>query len=166
MNNENLADFACRIYAHKNIERLSRQLQDHHYANINIILWLCWLDNEEIHLHQTALDEGIDLIGEITGEIVTLLRHAREQTIKIGGFSRTQEQVIGKNILQAEIAVEKILLERLQEMTNKLKKIQDAGTDPLSLFDYLLSLRVPEPAATAGELLNAERQANPEGLKS
>lgn len=157
MTTEKLVDFALGLYANPRIETLCRDLQDHHYANINLILWLCWLDKQNIYLNKNALDSAIDLIGEITGEVVTLLRHARAQLKAIGHFTRVQEQLIGRHILQAEIAVEKILLERLQDLTGRLSRIESSHIEPLSLFDYLSSLEVKDAGAVAAECLAAGR---------
>lgn len=162
---EKLADFAFGLYANARIELLSRDLQDTHYANINIILWLCWLDKHNIYLNKKALDSAIDLIGEITGEVVTLLRQARVQMKAIGHFTRVQEQLIAKHILQAEIAVEKILLERLQDLTGRLARIEGQHIEPLSLFDYLVSLEVPDAGAVGAEFLAAGRVLNRERLE-
>ncbi|MEY4589487.1 MAG: hypothetical protein RL497_1563 [Pseudomonadota bacterium] len=147
MNREKLVDFACRIYACSGVERHCRLLQDESFANINLVLWLTWLQDQAIYLEKEALFEAEDLIGEISGEVVALLRHVRQRIKHIGHFTRVQEQLIGKHILQAELSVEKILLERLQDLTGRLPRIQDPACEPLLLRDYLSHLQVPSPAA-------------------
>jgi uncharacterized protein (TIGR02444 family) len=147
MNREKLVDFACRIYACPGVERYCRVLQDEAFANVNLVLWLAWLQDQAIYLEKEALFQAEDLIGEITGEVVALLRHVRQRIKHIGHFTRVQEQLIGKHILQAELSVEKILLERLQDLTGRLSRIQDPACEPLLLRDYLHHLQMPTPAA-------------------
>jgi uncharacterized protein (TIGR02444 family) len=147
MNREKLVDFACRIYACPSVESYCRSLQDEAFANVNLVLWLGWLQDQAIYLEKSALLEAEDLIGEISGEVVALLRHVRQRIKQIGHFTRVQEQLIGKHVLQAELSVEKILLERLQDLTGRLSRIKDPACEPLLLRDYLTHLQVPSPAA-------------------
>lgn len=147
MSREKLVDFACRIYSCPGIESYCRNLQDDVFANINLVLWLGWLQDQAIYLEKQALFEAEELIGEISGEVVALLRHVRQRIKQIGHFTKVQEQLIGKHILQAELSVEKILLERLQDLTGRLARIQDPACEPLLLRDYLAHLQMSNPAA-------------------
>lgn len=147
MSREKLVDFACRIYTCPSVENFCRSLQDEAFANVNLVLWLGWLQDQAIYLEKKALFEAEDLIGEISGEVVALLRHVRQRIKHIGHFTKVQEQLIGKHILQAELSVEKILLERLQDLTGRLSRIQDPASEPLLLRDYLAHLQMPNPAA-------------------
>ena len=101
MSREKLVDFACRIYTCPGVEHFCRSLQDEAFANVNLVLWLGWLQDQAIYLEKKALFEAEDLIGEISGEVVALLRHVRQRIKQIGHFTRVQEQLIGKHILQA-----------------------------------------------------------------
>ena len=154
MNREKLVDFACRIYACAGVEQHCRFLQDEAFANINLVLWLAWLQDQAIYLEKEALFEAEELIGEISGEIVALLRHVRQRIKHVGHFTRVQEQLIGKHILQAELSVEKILLERLQDLTGRLPRIQDPACEPLLLRDYLAHLHMPTPATEEIKFFN------------
>jgi uncharacterized protein (TIGR02444 family) len=164
MNREKLVDFACRIYACPSIERHCRYLQDDAFANVNLVLWLAWLQDQAIYLEKEALFQAEDLIGEISGEVVALLRHVRQRMKQIGHFTRVQEQLIAKHILQAELSVEKILLERLQDLTGRLSRIQDPACEPLFLRDYFAHLQISAPAAEEikfFDLLDQELQLAP-----
>ncbi len=143
MSREKLVDCAWRVYGKPEVEAQCRDLQDTHYANVNLLLWLAWLQQQAIRLEKSALDAAIDLIGPVSGDVVSLLRHVRGQVKALGRFTKVQEQLILKNILQAEITVEKILLERLQDMTGRMPRITESGLPPLHLVDYLDMLRVP-----------------------
>lgn len=164
MNREKLVDFACRIYACPSIERYCRYLQDEAFANVNLVLWLAWLQDQAIYLEKEALFQAEDLIGEISGEVVALLRHVRQRMKHVGHFTRVQEQLIGKHILQAELCVERILLERLQDLTGRLSRIQDPACEPLFLRDYFAHLQLPTPVAEEikfFDLLDQELQLLP-----
>lgn len=164
MNREKLVDFACRIYTCPSIERHCRHLQDDAFANVNLVLWLAWLQDQAIYLEKEALFQAEDLIGEISGEVVALLRHVRQRMKQIGHFTRVQEQLIAKHILQAELSVEKILLERLQDLTGRLSRIQDPACEPLFLRDYFAHLQISMPVAEEikfFDLLDQELQLLP-----
>jgi uncharacterized protein (TIGR02444 family) len=154
MSREKLVDFAWRVYAQPAVESACRDLQDTHYANVNLVLWLAWLQQQAVHLEKTALESALDLIGNLSGDTVALLRVVRTNIKARGGFTKVQEQLILKNILQAEIAIEKILLERLQDMTGRMPRIAEPDLPPLSLVDYFESLHIHDATAAAQSFLS------------
>src|SRR5690606_40160606 len=128
--------YATGFYAQEAIKQKCLELQDVYGASVDMILWLCWLDFNRIHLSPATLDEALNIIGGSNQELLGGLRELRSKLIASSNFTRVQEQLVRKHILAAELAIEKILLQRLQDLTSRLSPV-GPEEECLSLFDYL-----------------------------
>ncbi len=144
-----LWDFASQVYASPAVEQHAISLQDENNANINIMLWCCWLEAQDIRLSANLLDEVLITIDAISSQTVGKLREARRELERTGGFTKVQALSIKKHILNAELAIEKVLLHRLQDMTCRFLESKEyremCVNDPeLTLEYYLHFINVPD----------------------
>lgn len=149
--------YATGFYAQEPIKHKCLELQDIYGANVDMILWLCWLDSNRIHIAPTALDEALAIVSGINQELLNGLRDLRGKLIASSSFTRVQEQLVRKHMLAAELAIEKILLQRLQDLTSRLSTV-GAEDECLSLFDYLDRFAIERSGQVAAYFLEEGRQ--------
>lgn len=150
-----LWDFATSVYSQPEVEQLSLELQERNNANVNILLWAVWLQEAEIALSKDVLHDVIATVESISLVTVNRLRSVRRDIKEINSFTRVQSQMINKLILNAELAIEKVLLHRLQDMTSKFVEVMPDKQHPVSLIDYLQSLKLDEPEKKAQQFILA-----------
>lgn len=156
---DSLWDYATRVYSLPDFEQQSIQLQDEYQANVNIILWCCWLKAENINLSVNLLDEVLITIDSISLQTVAKLRDVRRLLKESGAFTKVQAQSIKRHILSAELMIEKVLLHRLQDLTCRFLESKEyeslsAGDQKLDLEYYFDFIRVPGAKKNAALLLN------------
>ncbi len=144
---QSLWDFAVKTYASPRVEELCLFLQDNHQANVNVLLWCQWLQEESIHIAKEALPDVLEIIDTVSQKTVVRLRDVRRELKELGGFTRVQAEMISKHILNAELMVEKVLLHRLQDLTRRFIEVMPDSESPLRLVDYLEHLNVPSSAS-------------------
>lgn len=152
-----LWDFATSVYSRPQVEALSLELQERSNANVNILLWAVWVSEEGIALSDDVLDDVISTVDSISLVTVNRLRSVRRDIKEIGGFTRVQSQMISKLILNAELAIEKVLLHRLQDMTLKFMEVMPDKVNPVSLHDYFKRLNVADAENRANAFIVACR---------
>ncbi len=163
-----LWDFALQVYSASEVEKQSLQLQDDFHANINIILWCCWLETEDIKLSVNLLDDVLITIDSVSLQTVAKLREVRRVLMESGAFTKVQAQSAKKHILNAELMIEKVLLHRLQDLTCRFlasKEYRDlsVGDELLDLQYYLGFIGVPDARKSAGLMENACRRYTLQG---
>ncbi len=155
------------VYSQPEIAKKSLALQNEYNANVNIILWCCWLDSEGLYLPVAWMDEVLISIDTVSMQTVAKLREVRRALLQTGSFTKVQAQHIKKHILKAELLVEKLLLQRLEDLTWKFLLSQDnpQGGDKtaqnIDLFYYLDFIGVPNARANSALMLGACRREMP-----
>ena len=161
---EKLIDFAFRAYAEPKIEELCLYLQNKYHANVNILLWTCWLRTESIVLQTAWLDDVLITVDTLSQLTVGRLQETRRVIKESSGFTRVQAEQINRHILTAELAAEKIFLQRLQDLT--LSFLESQQNLPSSIYEvlgpeyYLNFLRIPNASERASMLLSVSRKAS------
>lgn len=150
-----LWNFATSIYSQPEVERLSLELQERNNANVNILLWAVWLQEVDIALSKDVLDDVIATVESISLVTVNRLRSVRRDIKEINSFTRVQYQMINKLILNAELAIEKVLLHRLQDMTLKFMEVMPDKQTPVSLIHYLERLKLEDADKKAQQFIEA-----------
>lgn len=163
-----LWDFALQVYSASEVEQQSLQLQDDFHANINIILWCCWLETEGIELSVNLLDDVLITIDSVSLQTVAKLREVRRVIVESGAFTKVQAQSAKKHILNAELMIEKVLLHRLQDLTCRFLESKDykdisADDQKIDLQYYLAFIGVPDARKSAGLMANACRRYTLQG---
>lgn len=155
---ESLWEYACQKYDLPEVERISLTLQDDFHANVNIVLWCCWLMSQSICIPASCLTEvliGVDSVSQMT---VSKLRSVRAALKNSSGFTRVQVLSITKHILKAELVTEKILLNRLQDLTKGFVESRLgllSVDEQLDLRYYLDFLGIPNADALSESVLEA-----------
>lgn len=153
---DSLWDFSCGLYADPAIKDQCLTLQDVYGADVSLMLWLCWLDAADISVRRADLPQAQAIVTGSNRELLTGLRELRSQLIASSSFTRVQEQLIRKHILGAELAIEKVLLQRLQDLTARLAPV-GASEEQLSLFDYLETLNMDNCGEVSALFLERSR---------
>lgn len=151
IDSDHLWQFACTLYASGQVKDLCLRLQNDRGANVDLILWLCWLHQRKLRLDKSLLAEAQQLVGGVSESLITGLRGMRGPMLKCSGYSNAQQQELRDKLLAAELAVESIVLQQLQELT--LHSPAVTGPDFLTLADYLQSVCAAEAAHAARLLL-------------
>lgn len=152
-----LWEFANRVYSQAEVEALSLDLQDQYGANVNIILWSCWIEAENIQIPQICLAEVMQIIDEVSRDTVDKLREVRKLLRTSKHFTKVQALGIRKHILNAELVVEKVLMQRLQDLTCRFLETKTLGPrdTPLDVAFYLQMLNIPDAETKALTLTEA-----------
>lgn len=162
MNNDALNDlwvFATGLYEVESVKISCLDLQEKYAANITLILWLTWLDATGRALDRKALDEAQQIVGgadQSNQRLLSQLRLTRALLTDGCNFTRVQCQMINKHLLAAELAVEKVVIQRLQDFTARSNQV-DTGVEVVSLFDYFALINIPNPAQRAARLIEKSR---------
>ncbi|TVZ37257.1 uncharacterized protein (TIGR02444 family) [Alteromonadaceae bacterium 2753L.S.0a.02] len=162
----NLWDYATRVYAHREVENIVLDLQDDYYANVNIILWLCWLEEEAIFLSRELLDDVLITVDTVNQATLIKLREVRKFVKEAGSFTQVQSKLISKQLLNAELMIEKILVHRLQDLTRRSISIMKDEHEPLNLAYYLDFLGIPDARQIARLVRSACRSAYHQSVSS
>lgn len=153
---EDLLEFAVGLYSVDAVKQQCLDLQDSQGVSVNLVLWLCWLDARKIYIDKSVLVKAQAIVGGVNLELLSHLRAARTQLLQATTFTKVQNKLITKNICSAELAIEKILLQRLQDLTSRLDRIEP-DAERLNLFDYLDSITPEDSGAISADLLDHSR---------
>jgi len=157
-NNESvdLNMFASGLYTDDSVKLRCLELQNSYNVNVDVVLWLCWLDANGIYLKRNALEEAKCVVGGVNQDLLLHLRESRFLLSAASTFTKVQEKLIRKSILSAELSIEKVLLQRLQDLLSRLDRADDED-EALSLFDYLENCGIPQAGVEAAQLLEKSR---------
>ncbi len=126
---EPLVSFAEQLYSEPGVEKWCLSLQDEYHVNVNILLWSFWLQKENLHISSYWLDDvliSIDTTSQIT---IGRLREIRRMIKNSSDFTKVQSQQVCKHILSAEISAERILLQRLQDLSARFLETKSFSGD-------------------------------------
>jgi uncharacterized protein (TIGR02444 family) len=154
-----LWDFVSRVYAIPQVERLTLGLQDEYHLNVNIILWCCWLEREDIRISVAHFDDILINIDSVSQQTVSKLRDVRRVLQQSGNFTKVQALSIKKHILNAEFLMEKVLVQRLQDLTTRFLECPEAAiaakSSNICVEFYLKYIDIPDAEEIAGKVLRA-----------
>ncbi len=156
---EGLVNFAFRVYDQKEMESLCLKLQNDYHANVNLILWCCWLEKQQVGLSAEWLDDVLITVDTLSQLTLSRLREVRRVVNEAAGFTRVQAKLINKHIVNAELTAEKIFLQRLQDLTSRFLEAEQPSAvtlnefPDLTLYYYLEFLKVPKASRHSEKLL-------------
>lgn len=157
-----LWEFALQVYSQAEIEQQSLTLQDQFGANINILLWCCWLEIEGVPLPATRLEDVLATVESLSLKTVAKLREVR-RCLASSGFTKVQALTIKKHILNAELMIEKVITQRLQDLTCRFLESKDyapasKGDQQLNPHYYLEFIGATDARTTALHLVDLCRR--------
>lgn len=130
-----LWDFALALYSSPGVEETVLQLQDQANANVNILLWACWLQQRKIALSESALVNAEAAIADWDQTVVQVLRHLRRQ-LKVQEAGSELIADLRLTIKSAELLAERHCLDLLEALPTVAPQIDEP--DNLSMYlDHL-----------------------------
>ena len=144
-----LWDFATRLYNNEMVERLCLALQDRHGANVNVLLFCCWV---------AASGRGTFRAGELTSALETtrtwrdrISRQLRQlrQTLRggVGAAPRRLSDDLGRVVAECELFAEHVeqlmLYDCLQRAgTGTMDPAEQARASAQNLAEYFDELGI------------------------
>src|SRR5690606_37744207 len=118
---QSLWEFCLAIYSQPAIEQICLRLQDQGGANVNILLWLCWLADRGVSVDQQQLDLGVQKIASWHSDVVAPLRQLRRNIKQDYPHSQQAVSHARESIKTAELVAEKVELDWLEEFASGWK---------------------------------------------
>lgn len=142
--NTPLWDFSLGLYKRPGVEALCLSLQDGWGADVNMLLWLCWLEKEGLAINETRLRLAQAYIAPWRTEVVEPLRRMRQHIKRHYGTRDPAVEASRQAIKAAELNAEQAVQERLEKLARTwLGGGQRARVLPganLSVYARLLAL--------------------------
>lgn len=140
-----LWDFSLALYRNPEVEQICLLLQDQWGANINLLLWLRWLEvnNTPVAKHQLhAARKRIDTWDQ---DVVRPLRNLR-RLLKTCAFSGEASIEPTRTIIKsAELSAERVEQEWLEQLARDWQSAKQPLEAGANLTLYLVELQVPQP---------------------
>jgi uncharacterized protein (TIGR02444 family) len=131
-----LWSFSERLYSQPGIEALCLELQDSYDANVLILLWCAWLEVQARSLSHDQLRLATKLVASACAPTVVPLRALRRALKTSSVLPDDVARQVRKSILDAELTVERYVLNQLQVLPGDDTAARCGGTDlsPLALY--------------------------------
>ncbi|MBV2130849.1 TIGR02444 family protein [Arsukibacterium indicum] len=151
---EALWQFSLALYP--KVQSLCLQWQDNFGVNINLLLLLCYLEQQQLSLtHQQLLQLTAEL-EQFSSQFTKPLRALRRKSSS-ASLSTSQQQQLKQSLLQAELKLEQLeqqlLLKHCPSLTTNAKPL-------LELYFSQINAKSPALAAQIIDLRQACRQLN------
>ena len=158
LHTQTLWQTACGLYEQPGIQAACLTLQNHHKANVLVILWLCWAEALKLPLTAEQLNQGTEAANGQTYEHIKNIRQLRKAPPE--DLPENTKGRLKSQLLSAELTLEQQILERLERLSKggtqkKLNTEASQGFDlpPRPLQNYLAQLQPPlEPELMAKAL--------------
>jgi len=141
-----LWDFSLQLYQQPGVESLCLSLQDGWGGDVNILLWLRWLEQEGLAINDTRLRLAQAYIAPWRTEIVEPLRRMRQHIKRHYGTSDRTIEASRQAIKAAELQAEQAVQSRLEKLARTwLGSQRKASVTPgANLTVYAQALRLPD----------------------
>lgn len=102
---EDLWNYTCNLYGEAEVEAACLSLQNNYSADVNVILFLCWLGSQEIFINNHKnLPSIVEVSRQWQKDIIEPLRHLRKQ---IGAMQGLDAKKVKSSLLRSELEAEK-----------------------------------------------------------
>lgn len=143
-----LWDFSLAHYRNPEVERVCLTLQERWGANVNILLWLHWLEMNNIPVGEQQLTAAQNRIDAWEQNIVRPLRDLRAH---LKAQFKSQDEAVGQtrqSLKNAELAAEQVEQEWLEQLAEDWKVATSPIKQHTNLANYLHKLNVPSQASS------------------
>lgn len=137
--NNPLWAFADALYSSRGVEETCLHLQDQYGANVNLLLWCCWLESRGIELTSAGLERAKHAIEQWDADIVKPLRRAR-RLVKEGALLNNTTRLLKASIQEAELLAELHEQDLLFGVTETLNARDEEQIPGANLRLYLVSV--------------------------
>lgn len=146
-----LWDFSLQLYRQPGVEALCLKLQDGWGADVNILLWLRWLEQEGLTINSTRLKLAQAYIAPWRTEIVEPLRRMRQHIKRHYGTLDPSIEASRQAIKAAELQAEQAVQARLEKLARTW--LGSHRTAPVAqganLIVYARALNLPDDETQA-----------------
>lgn len=111
--------FSCALYAKPGVQSALLDLQNQHGKNINLILLLRYLEYLHFQITKFQLTEFVDCVSETDRELLHPQRAIR-MSLKRNYNAHPDYEFIKQQLLDSELALEKLQQQALIELTRKM----------------------------------------------
>lgn len=139
------------------INDLCLQWQDSYGVNINLLLFMLYLDKQQQSLTELQLQQLEDLLKHFSTEVTQSIRTLR-RTLPSPWLESTMQQPLRQQLLTTELAAEKLEQQLLVQQFNQLSPSQDSLPYSQLLDHYLLLIKAPVEQLDA-EILDLYQQS-------
>lgn len=133
LNSDNFWQFACTLYAKPEQQQTLLDLQNQQGKNVNLCLLLYYLDSLNLTISQTQLNKLEQSISEFDKMALKPLRATRAY-LKANQTEITDYTVIRKELLTAELKLEKQQQQMLINAVNRLELLTCTAPDNSALY--------------------------------
>lgn len=134
--------FSLRVYRSPGIAQVCLALQDGCAADVNVLLFCCWMGRNGRRLSRRALRSAMRAVGPWQHDVVQPLRRAR-RALRIASRrfelerSRALRRRIGAAELEAEYLEQRVLARCAAELPPLARKVEPRAATQANLSDYL-----------------------------
>jgi uncharacterized protein (TIGR02444 family) len=145
--NLSLWDFSLRVYARPGIAPLCLELQDNYGADVNLLLWGLWLEDQQKQLTVSRLQQAEAQVASWVKETIQPLRQIRRQLKNQYGTTDSLIESLRQTIKQAELQAEQQEQFQLQTLAATWPLTTSALPSGENLRVYLEHLGLSSPEA-------------------
>uniref|UniRef100_A0A486XPP0 TIGR02444 family protein n=1 Tax=Rheinheimera sp. BAL341 TaxID=1708203 RepID=A0A486XPP0_9GAMM len=146
---EQLWQFSLALYPQ--VKSLCLKWQDELGANVNLLLLLCYLEQQQLSLTSTALPQLAATLNDFNTQFTQPLRALR-QSSATAPLSAEQQQTLKQTLLQAELELEKL---EQQLLVQQCPPLNAKATPLLELYLAQLNADIDALAAQIFDLRQA-----------
>jgi len=122
--------YACELYIQPGVKESCLALQDNQQLNVNLLLLLCWCEQNQQQLSKSQIDALISAVSPWHQDYTQPLRQLRRQMSQQDAATSAAKRAM----LDAELALEKIEQSLLLEMFNRFELIAVKKADNLTMY--------------------------------
>jgi uncharacterized protein (TIGR02444 family) len=142
-------EFSLAYYSRERVATACLSLQNRRGADVNILLFCCWLATLGCKVEQAGLHEAIAEVEAWRREVLEPLRGARRAVAdRFPEIAKSDRQSIKHGMLSAELECERVAQEKIALAATGVVPVED-GSTPLQLasaaLEIYLDLVVGEP---------------------
>ena len=133
LNKNDFWQFACALYAKHGQQQTLLALQNQQGKNVNLCLFLLYLDSLKLSINAEQLSALIASINEFDTQVLKPLRAARRY-LKANQESISDYAKIRQELLSAELKLEKQQQQILIDTANKLSFLEAVKPNNIELY--------------------------------
>ncbi|XQF89283.1 TIGR02444 family protein [Pseudoalteromonas espejiana] len=133
LNSDNFWQFACTLYAKLEQQHTLLALQNQQGKNVNLCLFLLYLDSLKLSINTDQLSTLIESIDEFDTQALNPLRSARSY-LKEHQHTISDYAAIRKELLSAELKLEKQQQQILIDTANKFEFLEAVKPNNIGLY--------------------------------
>lgn len=155
LNSEQFWQFSLSLYPA--IKEVCLQWQDSYGVNINLLLFVLYLDKQQQSVSEAQLQQLEDLLQHFSTEVTQSIRALR-RTLPSPWLESEMQQPLRQQLLNTELAAEKLEQQLLVQQFNQLGMTDDLLPYSQLLDHYLVLIQAPVEQLDA-EILDLYQQS-------